>query len=212
MFFICVLTSLSHFAVESCSITSGSPELLAAFQAMGHTPADIAAMVKEVEDVREAMLGTYEERIANKGLARFEMHPRSETLKNTKRCYGLNNMVQKHRKVESTPRALKTYNDERDAHQVLVNRFCCVSLIFNNASPVLIHVAQCTTKINAIAYNAQAPADLVHALKAYSDQVNTPHMGCEENGQWGPLQLNCAHAQRANGSMSQSFLLFAALC
>lgn len=98
---------------------------------MGYSPADVAALIKEVEDVREAMLGTCEERIANRGRARFEMHPRSQSLKNAERCYGLNNMVQKTRKVESTPQALKTYNDEHDAHQILVNRFCCVRLTSN---------------------------------------------------------------------------------
>ncbi len=126
-----MLTSSFQFTVESCSITSNSPELFEAFQAMGYTPSDIAAMVKEVQDVREEMLGTCDERIANRGRARFEMHPRSESMKNAKRCYGLNNMVQKTRKVESTPRSLKTYNDERDDHQILVNRFCCVSLNWN---------------------------------------------------------------------------------
>ncbi len=65
-----------------------------------------------------------------------------------------------------------------------------------------VHVGQCTTKINAIAYNAQAPADLVQSLAVYSDTVNTPHMGCKENKLWGPLQLNCADAQQANRGRS----------
>lgn len=97
---------------------------------MGYTHDDVAKMIKDVEDARESLLGSRPNRVTNKGYAEFELHPRAEPLNNAKRCYGLNNMVQRQKRLSSTPRSLKTYDDDRDPYQMMINLFCIVSPLF----------------------------------------------------------------------------------
>lgn len=83
-------------------------------------------MVDNVVQARNRMLGTREDRCSNEGRALFERHPRARPLKNAPRCYGLNNMVQQPRRVESTPATLKTFDDEHDEYQETTRNFVCV--------------------------------------------------------------------------------------
>lgn len=100
---------------------------LVALAAVGYTPDDIKKMVDDVLRARDEMIGTQDERVANAGRARFEMHWRAEHLKGAPRCYGLNNMVQIPRSVESTPAKLKTFDDVHDSYQKTVHLFVGVS-------------------------------------------------------------------------------------
>lgn len=98
--------------------------------ALGYSADDIKALVAEVEEARWAMLGEREDRVKNNGLADFETHWRAQPLKTADRCYGINNMVQLQRRLESPPASLKTYDDDRDPYQIKVNRFNCVRSMF----------------------------------------------------------------------------------
>lgn len=95
---------------------------------LGYTPDDILDLIKEVELAREDMLGSHEYRMENNGKAEFESHWRAEPLQGAPRCYGLNNMIQRSRRLESPPAALKTYGDEQDSYQKKINNFNRVSL------------------------------------------------------------------------------------
>lgn len=117
---------VSTHVTSRYSITSESPELLAALMTLGYSAEDIKALIKEVEEARWALLGEREDRVKNKNLADFETHWRAKPLKAAERCYGINNMVQQPRRLESTPAALKTYDDDRDPYQMKMNRFNCV--------------------------------------------------------------------------------------
>lgn len=112
----------------SCSLANNASEYLVALAAAGYTLDDIKKMVDDVIRARDDMIGTKEERVANGGKARFETHWRAEPLKGAPRCYGLNNMVQIPRRVESTPAKLKTFNDTHDSYQKTVHLFVGVSL------------------------------------------------------------------------------------
>jgi hypothetical protein len=94
----------------------------------GVSHSDIVAMLDEVERARELMMGTRMWRSANPGKVYFEQSPRAESLKNAKRCYGLNNMVQQPRQVEGPPAALKTVDQEPDEYQIAVSGYLRVRL------------------------------------------------------------------------------------
>ncbi len=97
-----------------------------ALTAAGFSVDDIRRMVGNVLNAREGMLGSRKDRQANNGRALFERHSRARPLKNAPRCYGLNNMVQQPRRVESTPATLKTFDDDHDEYQEAVHEFVCV--------------------------------------------------------------------------------------
>ncbi|KAI0788938.1 hypothetical protein BC629DRAFT_1593435 [Irpex lacteus] len=152
-----------------------------AIRAAGYSPDDIRDMVDKVIAARNVMLGSREDRVANRGRAKFERHSRARPLKNAPRCYGLNNMVQQPRRVESTPATLKTFDDEHDWYQVSVQEFL-----------------RAATKFITFAWKLQGPSDLLRAFENYAEQVNLPALGDDENRYWGPQQLNCASAQKMN--------------
>lgn len=121
-----------------CRLAKEAVVYMDALKAAGYSADDVISMVSEVKRVREAMLGSRADRQLNSGRADFERHSRARPLKNAPRCYGLNNMVQQPRRVESTPATLKTFDDEHDEYQERTHEFLCVRVHLVRANLIIL--------------------------------------------------------------------------
>ncbi|KAI0683206.1 hypothetical protein BC835DRAFT_1423537 [Cytidiella melzeri] len=135
-------------------------------------------MLDDVEQTKDVMLGSRDRRVKMKGVLAFESSRRAKPMKTAPRCYGLNNMVQQPRNLESPPAPLKTRDDEHDWYQLNVNRYLAA-----------------TTALNVAAWELQGPSDLLHACREYGEQVNSPRLGHRNNYYWASQQNNCVRPQ-----------------
>ncbi|KAI0083169.1 hypothetical protein BDY19DRAFT_998784 [Irpex rosettiformis] len=137
----------------------------------------IVALIDEYDAARLDLIGSREFRVDNGGKAWFEVQDRAEPVRGGPWCYGFNSMVQRPRRVEGPPAALRTVDNTPDEYQLNVNRY-------NKAS----------TALNVAAWVMQGPRKLVKDTQDFGDQVNSPRLGCSENFFWSSQQNNMANA------------------
>ncbi|KAI0681800.1 hypothetical protein BC835DRAFT_1524625 [Cytidiella melzeri] len=126
-------------------------------------------MLDDVEQAKDVMLGSRDRHVKMKGVLAFESSRRAKPMKNAPRCYGLNNMVQQPRNLESPPAPLKTRDNEHDWYQLNVNRYLAA-----------------TTALNVAAWELQGPSDLLHACREYGEQyIKKEKQLVEQMGHFG---------------------------
>ncbi|KAF7789175.1 hypothetical protein EIP86_000112 [Pleurotus ostreatoroseus] len=133
---------------------------------------------------RDAILGPREERTTEN--VRFERSARAKRSRGNDRAYGIGEMVQLSRKVEAPAAASKVYEGELDEDQTIQKEF------LEAAANVMVKT-----------YTTTAPIRWQVRTQEYSEVINGPKTGCDDNYWFPSFQLNIAPAQDGDSDLPE---------